>query len=101
MPCPRSQRRLLPQLPVKPRILPLLLVLQRLNAWVIALQILGEPSTFRDTVTPEDEAHYKRARAACLQMWQQLEALDNTQHCKRLTEQLAAKHADGALLRPC
>ena len=88
-------------LPVKPQILPLVRGAQHCDAWPVALQILGEPNTFRDAVTPEDEAHYDRARAACLQMWQQLQALRSTQHCKRVMEQPAAKHADDALCTPC
>ena len=88
-------------LPVRAQHAPLVLDSQHRDAWVIALQILGEPNTFRDAVTPEDEAHFERARAACLQMWQQLEALSSTQHCMRVMEQPAARHADGALSRPC
>lgn len=33
------------------------------------MQILKEPDTFRDHVTPETQQLFDRARAACLSMW--------------------------------
>lgn len=47
---------------------------------VFALQILQEPDAFRDHATPEDEALFKRARAACLQMWQQAHDAAKSEH---------------------
>ena len=47
---------------------------------MFASQILKEPDTFRDHATPEDEALFKRARAACLQMWQQVRDAAKPEH---------------------
>lgn len=47
---------------------------------MFALQILQEPDAFRDHATPEDEALFNRARAACLQMWQQARDAAKPEH---------------------
>ena len=47
---------------------------------MFALQILQEADLFRDHVTPEDEALFERARAACLQMWQQARDAAKPEH---------------------